>query len=51
MNRKDLTKTVIMISNGKKHFGLQGFHKKIQLFNPFTTEDRFYVLNAIAIST
>ena len=28
MNRKDLTKTVMMISNRKKHFDLQGFHKK-----------------------
>ena len=32
MNRKDLTETVIMISNREKHFGLQGIHKKIQRF-------------------
>ena len=30
MNRKELTKTFMMISNGKKPFDLQGFHKKIQ---------------------
>ena len=29
MNRKELTKTVMMISNLKNLFGLQGFHKKI----------------------
>ena len=28
MNRKELTKTVMVISNLKKTFGLQGFHKK-----------------------
>ena len=28
MNRKDLINTDMMISNRKKHFGLQGFHKK-----------------------
>ena len=28
MNRKDLTEKVMMISNRKKHFGLQDFHKK-----------------------
>ena len=27
------------------------FYKLIQRFNPFTTEARFYVLNAIAFST
>ena len=34
MNRKELTKTVIMVSNyyGFKPFGLQGFHKDIQRF-------------------
>ena len=32
MNRKDLTETVMMILNRKKHFDLQGFHKKIQRF-------------------
>ena len=32
MNRKELTKTFMMISNRKKHFGLQGFQKKIQRF-------------------
>ena len=31
MNRKDLIRTVMMISNRKKHFGLQGFHKKLAL--------------------
>ena len=29
MNRKELTKTFMMILNWKKRFGLQGFHKKI----------------------
>ena len=32
MNRKELTKTFMMISNWKKTFGLQGFNKKIQRF-------------------
>ena len=32
MNQEELTKTVMIISNKKKHFGLQGFHKKIQRF-------------------
>ena len=32
MNREELTKTVMMILNWKKPFGLQGFHKKIQRF-------------------
>ena len=32
MNQKELTKIVMMISNWKKTFGLQGFHKKIQRF-------------------
>ena len=27
MNQKEITKTVMMISNCKKPFGLQGFHK------------------------
>ena len=28
MNRKELTKTFMMISTGKKSFGFQGFHEK-----------------------
>ena len=32
MNQKELTKTFMMNSNWKKHFGLQGFQKKIQRF-------------------
>ena len=28
MNRKELTKTVMMISNGKNHFDIQGFSEK-----------------------
>ena len=32
MNRKDLTETFMMISDRKKHLGLQGFHEKIQRF-------------------
>ena len=28
MNEKELTKSFVMISNRKKRFGLQGFHKK-----------------------
>ena len=32
MNKKELTKTFMVISKLKKTFGLQGFHKKIQRF-------------------
>ena len=32
MNQEELTKTIMMISNRKKTFGLQGFHKEIQRF-------------------
>ena len=32
MNQKEVTKTFLMISNRKKPFSLQGFHKKIQRF-------------------
>ena len=32
MNRKELTKTFMMIEKLKKPFGLQGFHEKIQRF-------------------
>ena len=32
MNRNEPTKTVMMILNWKKTFGLQGFYKKIQPF-------------------
>ena len=31
IRRKELTKTFMMISNWKNHFGLHGFYKKIQL--------------------
>ena len=33
MNRKELNKTVVMISNWKNPFGLQGFYKKILRYN------------------
>ena len=29
MNQKELTKTLIMISNWKKHFGFYGFYRSI----------------------
>ena len=32
MNRKELNKTFMMISNLKKPFGLQGFYLKIKRF-------------------
>ena len=32
MNRKELTKTVLMISNWKKSIGRDVFYKKIQRF-------------------
>ena len=38
MNRKELTKALMMISNWNKPFGLQGFYIKNQLFNPFKPE-------------
>ena len=38
MNRKELNKTVKILSNYNKPFGLQGFYKKIQRFNPLTAK-------------
>ena len=38
MNRKELTKTVMMISNRKKYFDLQGFHKKNQRLKGYCAE-------------
>ena len=32
MNRKELTKTIMLILNWKRPIGLHGLHKKIQRF-------------------
>ena len=50
MKLKELTKTFVMISNEKNLVSMV-FVKVFQRFNPFTTEARFYVLNAMAFST
>ena len=36
MNRKEVTKTVMMISNRIKPFGLHGLYTNIQRSNPLT---------------
>ena len=37
MNQKELTKTIMMISNWIKPFGLHGFYKTIKRFKGNTT--------------
>ena len=40
-----------MIHNVIKHLNIDFFMGVLVALNPFTTEARFYVLNAIALST
>ena len=51
MNRKELNKTIMMISNWNKPFGLQGFYKnssalRFNVEHPFTTkqDNNHYIL-------